>query len=225
MKLVKSAILIMLASLWGTQVVADTVDDTAVTTFKFGTTLSSQAMNTTIGALISAINDNAARIDALEASTTSSVADRSYCINSMEVGFFLPDPLTDQGDGSVIPLGVERGAFSAGVEFVAGGSGTATVYRDSFHALFPGLGASSEGDDLGATAFTWTQSDNSLELTFDAGTEDQESFKIGVSNNGQIGLSGDTAIDTDNQGSWYYVTQTVAIEVVNATTCNGMFSP
>ena len=54
----------------------------AVTQFESGTTLSSADMNTTINALVTAINDNAASIATLEAGN-SNVAGREYCLKSI----------------------------------------------------------------------------------------------------------------------------------------------
>lgn len=66
---------------------ADTVDSNEVTVFQPGTTLESAAVNDTLAALIAAINNNAARIAALESASSQDVAGRSYALRQVGVLF------------------------------------------------------------------------------------------------------------------------------------------
>lgn len=227
MRNAKSGMLVLLTGLLSLPALAGEVDSASVTTFESGTTLSSQAMNATINALVTAINDNAARLAEIEGNAaTTDVAGRSYCIKEIETGFFIPSPLVDEFQNPY-PLGVEHGSFVAGISFVAGGSGTATSYADNFVSGFPGFSAFQDTPELGTESFTWTQTGNRLTLTFPGvGGEPDEIIQVGVVNSGEVLMAGGTDNEPDDTGSgtWYTANQLIGIEVDAATTCDGIFS-
>lgn len=227
MRLFNSAVLVLAGGLIGFQATADSVDSAAVTTFESGAVLSSQDMNTTISALITAINDNATRIAELEGNApTGSVAGRSYCVKEMETGFFMgkqTDP--DTGEVQTILSGVELGTAIMGMTFVAGGTGTVTSYQDDFYSA-PTFGDVEKGvPELGAESFTWTQAGNRLTLTVpsDPGNPD-DVIRVGVINSGDVLLTGGVETETDEFGTGYFFNQIVAIEVDASATCQGIFS-
>ena len=64
---------------------AGTVDESQVTTFQAGSPAIAADVNATIGALVTAINDNAARIQALELNNDPSVVGHTYQVVSLDV--------------------------------------------------------------------------------------------------------------------------------------------
>ena len=66
---------------------ADVVNTNDVSVFQPGTTIASTAVNSTIAALIDAIDDNAARIAALESHSSTLVAGRLYALRQIGVLF------------------------------------------------------------------------------------------------------------------------------------------
>lgn len=89
MKNLNLAVAILAFAGFGTAV-ADTVNPANVTTFQSGTPALASEVNTTIQALITAINDNATRIAAMETSQASLVPGdingSVYCIFSLSAG-------------------------------------------------------------------------------------------------------------------------------------------
>lgn len=223
MKIVRSGLLILVAACVAMQSVASEVDSASVTTFQSGTTLSSQQLNTTINALVTAVNDNAARIAELEAAAQSSlsVSGKSYCLHSIEAGFFLHSPLSDPNTGPY-PLGTARASQKMAVSFNSDGSGTASVVESDYKEAFPGSAVIDQSDSPGSQGFTWTQTGNKLVLTFST----TDIAKVGVSNSGQVILGGGATADTasDGSGIWYMADHFVGIQVDNASSCTGMFS-
>ncbi len=92
MKLKQTGLIALIALAMANPVVADEVNSEAVTTFEQGSTLSSSAMSTTIGALVTAINDNAERIAAMEEPMAggTDVSGKSCCMISIGTGMFAP---------------------------------------------------------------------------------------------------------------------------------------
>ncbi len=80
-----NAVVSFLALLITTSAWADTVDPAGVTVFQPGTTVDSSDVNDTLQALIAAINDNSARLDALETANRSTVAGRTYRLHQIGI--------------------------------------------------------------------------------------------------------------------------------------------
>lgn len=214
MKFLQSGLTILVLSLIGLQATADTVVSTSVTTFEPGAPLQSSQMNTTLNALITAINDNAAKIAAMEAAAAAplDVAGREYCVTDLETGFFVSG--TQPND-----VGVTRGSIKAALVLAAGGTATLTTFQDDFKDAFPDFSVFNSNEPLGTFQITWTLTGNVLALDF--GDGDVEEFS--VSKSGELIVGGIAAADTadDGSGIWYTSNITVAVEVTDAvTTCN-----
>lgn len=224
MKLIKTGIFVAAAACFTLQASADQVNSAAVTTFQPGTTLKSQDINTSINALVTAINDNAKRIAALEqagtASTTPSVSGKQYCIHSIETGFFIHSPLSDPNTGPY-PLGATTGSSTAGVSLKADHTGTVVSYEDNYREGFPGSSVIDASEPLNSQALTWTLTGNRLVLT--VGTQ---TVKVGVSMSGDVLVNGaaSTRAASNGSGTWYLVNHTVGVQVDDASNCNGIFS-
>ncbi|MBD3646456.1 MAG: hypothetical protein HUJ31_03165 [Pseudomonadales bacterium] len=227
MRYAKSGVLMLVTGLLSLPAMAGTVDSASVTTFQSGSTLSSQDMNATIDALVTAINDNATRIAEIENSVpTADVSGREYCIQELEVGFFIHNPLLDESQNAY-PLGVEHGTFVASIAFVADGTGSATSLEENFVSGFPGFSAFQETPELGVESFTWTQTGNRLTMTFPGdGVDPDDVISVGVVNSGEILVAGGSISEPDEggTGTWYFSNQIVAIEVDSAANCDGIFS-
>jgi hypothetical protein len=83
---------IALSTLICGQAAAETVEESDITTFEDGTPAVAAEVNANFQALITAINDNATRLAAIEASAGSSVAGKTFRLN--QIGILL------RGDGN-----------------------------------------------------------------------------------------------------------------------------
>ena len=84
----KRCLTLILSGLISAGAIADTVNESNVTTFQAGTPAVAAQVNTTIQALITAINDNATRIAALEeAAPSNSVVGKTYSLKQIGVLF------------------------------------------------------------------------------------------------------------------------------------------
>ena len=193
----------------------------AVTQFESGTTLSSADMNTTINALVTAINDNAASIATLEAGN-SNVAGREYCLKSSEIGFYVSNEATPTNP---LAMGASVGAFVGKVVFGVDNTGSLTALSDYYQDGFPTGVADSSEELFVNEPFTWTQTGNKLTLTIGDGAT-AEVVSLGVSKSGEVALTGNGATEPDdsNSGLWHYTDTTIAIEVAAGETCAGMFT-
>ncbi|HKI74325.1 MAG TPA: hypothetical protein VJ998_06775 [Pseudomonadales bacterium] len=222
MKIFKSGVLVAMAAWFAMQAGAAEVDSASVTTFQPGTTLSSQELNTSISALITAINDNASRVAALEETqnAATTVSGKQYCVHSIETGFFLHSPLTNP-NGIPYPLGVSTASFVAGVSFNADGSGTVMSYEDDYKEGFPGSSVFDQGEPLGSQGFTWTLTGHKLVVTLSA----TDIAHFAVAKGGSVLLSGqgNHSLADDGSGTWYTTNHATGLEVDDASNCNGIF--
>lgn len=218
MKILQSGILVFMLSLFGLSATAATVDPNAVTTFQSGSALLSSEVNTTINALVTAINDNAAKIATMEAAATAplDLADRQYCLVSLETGLWV-DPLAPvaQPDPGA-DIGVTKGQSKGGVVLAADGTGVLTLYNDDFKEAFFNFAVIDASEPLGAMPFNWSL--NASTLTLDWGAGEIESFVVAKS--GEMILGG--ASYTEGTGSgWFSSNIIVLVEVTDAaTTCS-----
>ena len=225
MKIVRSGLMFLAAAGIAMPSFAGDVNSASVTTFQSGTTLSSQQLNTTINALVTAINDNAAKIAALEAAqstqpTSPSVAGKSYCAHSIGGGFSIHSPLTDPNNGFVYPLGLNQSTETVGVKFNTDGSGVLSQIASNEKEAFPGSAVSDQSQPLGSQGFTWTLSGNKLVITI--GTDVAH---LGVSNSGEVIMGGSSeAVPADSgTDTWYLSNHTLAIQVDDVSSCDGIF--
>jgi hypothetical protein len=156
---------------------ANEVEESGVTTFTTGTPAIAAEVNDNFGALITAINDNATRISALENSNRpiTSAADLNgtlYCIHDLVVDVGAAD-LEHSGDPDYIQgwrsAGV--GTTSAGqVLFSSNTQGTFTITASDYYEQSHPL-SENPGEENGVEIFSFTYSTPLLTLTF---TEDGE---------------------------------------------------
>lgn len=153
---------IVLCTHFNTQ--ASEVDSGQITTFESGTPARASEVNNTLQALIDAINDNAARIEALEAASERNVAGRTYALRGNGV-IFIGGPNDSYGDGFG---NASAGTFldSGTVTFAADGtlSLSLTFYEGEIGMNDGGLyqdGAEAENWEASGT---WTQSGSDLTL-------------------------------------------------------------
>ena len=167
---------------------AGEVDDTNVTTFQANTPAVAAEVNTTIGALITAINDNAQRIAALEDTTADaqSVSGHNYRFADMEVG---ANASTDDRSTLTSIFG-----YNSVIMFDAAGTGMIVAatetdiivdtrtYRAFIDPVQQDLITDSQADAFISTgseqiSFTWTQSGETV--TIDDG-EDTQTFYVAM---------------------------------------------
>lgn len=197
--------------------VADPVDTTAVTTFQSGTPALASEVNGTVQALISAIDDNAARIAALEAANTltpASVEGSTYCIMSVtgSVGAGDPDPVSGVGQW----LGTAAGQSKYSLTFTSSTQATFATLSDVFYeALAPNNVMVDAGDSPSSETVTWTLVGNALTLTFPG----PDNVSALISSDGNVLVAGFSELDraSDNSGNWFLADLLVG---VRAASCN-----
>lgn len=220
MKLFQLAIATLMISGFGSAA-ADSVNPANVTTFQSGSPALASEVNSTIQALITAIDDNATRIAALEADAASlvppSVEGSTYCMFSLSTGVGAgddqdPDPAIQNG----LWMGAASGASTNTLTFTSSTQVTISSPGDTFYeALAPSNFLVDQSDGPGTETVTWTQSGNTVTLTFGVG--DEASFMLSA--DGNIMISNDTELDRsgDNSGDWFSADLNVA---VRAASCN-----
>ena len=196
---IKQTICIAALSALALTAVAGEVNESNVTTFQANTPSLAAEVNTSLNALIVAINDNSARLDALEAAAdavTSSVSGRSYVFFELEaeVGgnngtgssnmllFGSQTPITFNTDntGFVTDTGVD----SELTTFFDGG-----LNQLQYNFL--------NEAEAGVENFTWSQTGQDVTLNFPDTGDGAESVSLKISMDGSIGLKA----EQDNYGS------------------------
>lgn len=169
----KRCLTVILSGLISAGVFADTVNEASVTTFQAGTPAVAAEVNATIQALITAINDNATRISAIEDATSNDVTGRSYSLKQigmmfrgnntdyMTAGNYTQTyTLTLSGDMTFTLIGTND-------EGEVGVDGATTLWENS-------TGVNETG--------TYSQSGNTVTLSFSGGS----SAEFTVANNGSV---------------------------------------
>ena len=188
--------------------VAGTVNNENVTTFTAGSPARAADVNSTIQALVSAINDNASRIAALEDSAPdSSVAGNSYQLRSINSMVAVGDTESYSSAGPNNFANISNGTLSATLTFDSTGSnGTLTIDAgndESYEVNVPSNKLENFTDDVGENStFTYTQTGNTVSAIFD---EDGGSFTLEflVSADGSllVTATSDVGSTTFNDGS------------------------
>ncbi len=196
---------------------ADPVNPANVTTFQSGTPALAGEVNSTLQELIAAIDDNAARIAAIEAAEASpipaSVEGATYCVYDVAVGVGAGDLNAGTGQGNW--MGAAAGAAVFEITFNAG-QATLTSLADSFYeALAPSNELFDSSDTLGSESVTWTQVDNLVTLTFS--DQGQDTFLVTPDRNVMILTLAEFDRASDDSGDWFNADLAVG---VRAASCN-----
>lgn len=197
---------------------ADPVDPANVTTFQSGTPALAGEVNSTMQALITAIDDNASRIAAMETSQASlvpgDISGNIYCFFSLNaaVGASDPDPVT--GDGTW--AGAAAGRFFGQLTFTSPTQATLDVTADDIReVVMPSNRMLDAGGPLGSEAVTWTLVGNMLTLTYLDASQDV----MFVTPDANIVLFNiaETERSSDNTGDWFYAELAIGMR---ASSCN-----
>ncbi len=196
---------------------ADPVNPANVTTFQSGTPAFAGEVNSTLQALIVAIDDNAARIAAVETEQSrlvpASVEGSTYCVYDLSAGVGASDPDPVTGDGNW--MGASAGAAIFEVTFTAG-QVTLTSIADSFYeALGPSNRLLDSSDPLGSESATWTQVGHVVTITFPDLIQD--TLLITPDSNVIILSLAEFDRASDNSGDWFGADLAVG---VRAPSCN-----
>ncbi len=196
---------------------ADPVNPTNVTTFQSGTPALAGEVNSTLQELIAAIDDNAARIAAVETEQArlvpASVDGSTYCIYDLSAGVGAGDPDLVTGDGNW--MGASAGAAIFEVTFTSA-QVTLTSIADSFYeALAPSNRLLDSSDPLGSETATWTQVGNVVTITFPDLVQD--TFLVTPDSNVIILSLAEFDRASDNSGDWFGADLAVG---VRAASCN-----
>jgi len=202
--------------------IAGTVNSENVTTFTAGSPARAADVNSTIQALVSAINDNASRIAALEDSAPdSSVAGNTYQLRSMNSMVAVGESNSD-GDGVSYPnpqgndfANISNGSLSATLTFNdTGASGSLTIDANNdktyeVNTPFNKLQDFSDGASE-TTPLTFTQTGNTVTVTFDEGNGDTFVVDFLISADGSLLIAavtevGATTFDDGSDGEEAFV--------------------
>jgi len=183
---------------------ADTVNPANVTTFQGGTPAVASQVNGTVQELISAINDNATRIAAIENAETSlvpgDITGNLYCFFSLSTGVGAGDPGLD-GVGSWV--GASSGRSQGSLTFTSTTEGTLNIAVDSFQeALSPTYAMFDASDGAGSEAITYTLVNNTLTITYTAEGDSDVMFMSPDGNTILFGIS-ELERSSDNSGNWF----------------------
>ena len=195
--------------------VAAEVNDDNVTTFEANTPAVAAQMNSTMNALITAINDNSARLTALEDAAdavTPSVSGRSFTFIELEVEVF-GDSANDFTRNSL---------YRAQHSLVFGTDNTGTVTSDGFDievGHFPDLNGDGIGHsflaegDVAAGNFTWTQTGHDVTMMFPDIGDGPNSMDIRMSFDGSIGVKTEQNTFGDPNSNFFGGTADVGIAI------------
>ncbi len=197
---------------------ADPVNPANVTTFQSGTPALAAEVNSTLQALITAIDDNSSRIAAIEADQASlvpaNVEGSTYCVYDLAVGVGAGDPDPGTGDGNW--MGASAGAASFEVTFTSSTQVTLTALADSFYeALAPSNRLLDSSDPLGSESATWTQVGNLVTVTFP--DSEQDRFLVTPDSNVIILTFAELERADDDSGNWFSGDLAIG---VRASSCN-----
>lgn len=157
----KTILAATIAAFMPTMMIASEVDSTAVTTFQSQTPAVASEVNANFSALITAINDNATRLAALEAAATAiSVSGNGYKLFAVNPDLAVAD------DSSFV--NIAAGLTQAVLSFGTGGSGTLNITDDAFYEVnFPSNQLFNfSGEEVGIENFTYTQDGSTVTITF-----------------------------------------------------------
>lgn len=181
--------------------IAGQVNNSGVSTFTAGQPAVAADVNSTFQALITAINDNATRIAALEAAAPSlSVAGKSFSVRSIISEVAVGENPND-GDGqSYNPAGgndfvnISNGTLQATVSFDAnGGGGTFVLESDKyFEANIPNNKFQDFSDANATDVITFIQVGNAVTVTF----PDNGTAEFLVAANGTMLISAVSELET-----------------------------
>lgn len=183
----KRCLTVILSGLISAGAFADTVNEANVTTFQAGTPAVAAEVNTTIQALITAINDNASRITALEEETPSNSAiGKTYTLK--QIGMIFRGSTTDNystfgnlSQNYTLSLNGDMSFTLVGTEYEGevGTDGATTDWCNSCSVDEPG---------------TYTQVGSLVTLTFGDGS----TAEFTVANNASVLLLSDFVFGTED---------------------------
>lgn len=181
MKLMKKIVLttMCLAAIEAT--IAAEVDEGNVTNFQSGQPALASEVNGTFAALISAINDNATRIAAIEdASNNNSLDGKTFSFSSTEVG------VASSNDGTFGFARSDICSFSGTIAFSTASTGTITQSDNCAELVLNSGNTRIEllDPESGDESFTYIQSGNTVTLTFP--DPEDGSLELVVSADGSI---------------------------------------
>ncbi|MAY39134.1 MULTISPECIES: hypothetical protein [Spongiibacter] len=189
--------------------IAGPVNNENITTFTAGSPAVAADVNSTIQALVSAINDNASRIAALEDSAPdNSVAGNSYQLRSINSMVAVGDTESYSSAGPNDFANISNGTLSATLTFDSTGSnGTLTIDAgndESYEVNVPTNKLENFTDDASDNStFTFTQTGNTVSATFDEGGDEFFTLEFLVSADGSllVTATSDVGSTTFNDGS------------------------
>lgn len=197
---------------------ADPVDPANVTTFQSGTPALAGEVNSTMQALITAIDDNASRIAAMETTQASLVpgdlTNNIYCFVGLDsaIGAGDPDPVSGNGAYALAGTGKSIGQLT----FTSSTQATFAESSNEFADLIlPNNTLSVFSDPPENETFTWTLSNNRLSLTV-PGEPAIEMF-VTPDANVLIAVFTETDRTSDDSGDIFDATLMVG---VRASSCN-----
>ncbi|PCJ12340.1 MAG: hypothetical protein COB04_17885 [Gammaproteobacteria bacterium] len=159
----------------------------SVTPFNGGETATASSVNASFNALITAINDNDARIAVLEAAATNDdVGDRTYLLSQM--GTIL------RGDGelSFTTVGTTSQSFTLGISSNGSFNLAGVENEAELNIASPSINTFLSPVNVNETG-TWTQSGPSVTLTF----TDLSTVTFQTSLNGRVLIANDFSIGFD----------------------------
>lgn len=197
---------------------ADTVNPTDVSTFQSGTPALASEVNGTVQALITAIDDNAARIAAMEADQASpipgDITGNTYCLFSLGSGVGAADPDPVSGEGAW--LAATAGRSTATLTISSGMQATIELTADDFREAFsPANVVNDVSDTLEIELATWTLVNNLLTLTYPDASQDMAI--VSADANMLVFNVSETERTFDNSGEIFIVDMIVG---VRALSCN-----
>lgn len=193
--------------------VAGEVNNGQVTTFVPNTTAKASEMNTTINALISAINDNASRIAALEGTVSAD--------NNLTGAIFCVYDLNNSVEASNSPgyISVATGPMLTRLEFLDASNARTTEVSLTFVSVTTGEG----GLDVDTEVFDpedWSYTVDANKVVTLTRPGDQLVFRLALDNRLVVGTFSETEQNASEGNSLFDAVLAVGVRVANSSACD-----
>jgi hypothetical protein len=201
-------------------VAADLVNPADVTTFESGTTALASEVNSTLQALITAVDDNAERLAAVETELARlepvSVEGSTYCMYEIASGVGASDPSDpDPQNSDETWMGTFTGGGITELTFDTAQVTITGKMEASYEALAPTNRLLNASDPLESETATWTQVGNTVTVNF--GGQDTIDLLVTPDNNVMLFIEAELDRSSDGSGYWF---ETALLVGTRATNCN-----